>query len=37
VIVGIFSLLYSYVSVYFAPAGKAPPPKDRPAAQQVDK
>jgi hypothetical protein len=37
VIVGIFSLLYSYVSVYFAPAGKAPPPKERPAAQQVDK
>ena len=36
VIVGIFSLLYSYVSVYFSPTRKLPPPKDRPAAQQVD-
>ena len=38
VIVGIFSLLYSYVSVYFSPtARKAPPAKERPTAQQVDR
>ena len=38
VIVGIFSLLYSYVDVYFGNgAAKAPPPRERPPAQQVDK
>ena len=36
VIVGVFSLLYSYVKVYFYP-DKTAPARQPPAAQQVDK